>query len=741
MKIRLSINKKVVNKNENHANLGYVDGYYEISVKDFINKVIRKGYAWMPPRLKDNAVKKINFIRSEIIGIDIDDGWTLQDAFNDKFTQENALLIYTSHSHSAKKHKFRILFKLLEPVTDLHKFENTVKQLIVYYKADKQCSNANRWFYGNTQAKVKVFGNIYYDNRYVPEKTEEEIPRTIEYFLKSRKTLEDMLATIQTKHKRLEYDKWLTLCSSIWSCFTFEESIDLILKYSVKYPDATKATYKYKYEHRLTTIPYTYIIKFAIKCGFKPELNQYPDFVRVNSKGEMLTPPVGIVDFLTQRKYFTFFYNPGDNLNYQIIKEEQNILQETGKKRICEYLQDHVKKNYSEGDATFLRSHLMGVKMNKVFEFLHSPDIPIHKDTKSKSYFYFKNGFLEVNENKTIFHESYKDLGEYKLWGNLVKPVEYTINNEPCEFEGFLYKVSNKNKERFDILRSVIGYLLHRYKDPHVTKAVVLNDENIDIDNPSGRTGKSLIAQAISYARNVLTIDAKVFDVKERFCWQNVTLSTEIINMDDIPKKFNLKPFYSILTGSMKVEEKGEKALILPFNISPKLVLTSNYTVNTSGASSRARVVEIALHNYYSDSFQPVHEYGHRFFEDWDTIEWNRFYTFMAGCVQQYFKVGMLHTVSDKLIRNKSVNETTEVFTSWIQTIEFYQDDKQFFTQKELFDSYIAYVKDDADSEPLTSNQFHKYVRTYFSICEIPYKKECIRIDEVPTWVYTIKIR
>lgn len=725
MKIKLSINKAIINKNQNFAGMGTVDGYHEMSVINFINKVVKKGYAWCGPEFEGNKRTKKAYIRSELIGIDIDTGWRLEDVFKDTFTFNNALLLYTSPSHTAEVHKFRIVFKLKKPYTEYSQIEQVIKKLITYYRSDKSCSDCTRFFYGNDKAKVKLFGKVF---REAPEpqviKSGNDISLSLEYQLKTLATLREMLISIKSKHKELEYNPWLMLCSSIWMFFTYEESIDLLQKY---YPEEGDEGYKYKYNHRLSTIPYTYIIRLAVKCGFQlPDIN-YPDFVRVNDDGEFSIPSVSIVDYLISKNFFTFFPDEQNPNLYQVIKEDNNVLTETGVKITCEQLQNHIIKNYPPGDAEYLRTRLMKLNINKVFTFLHSPNTYIHKDSREACFLYFRNGFLEVKKDNMIFHESYKDLDNFKIWKKGINDRNLELDYSQSEFEQFLFNVSNKDREHFDLLCSVIGYLLHRYKDPHITKCVIFTDEVIDIDNPSGRTGKSLIMKAISEVRNVLDEPGRTFDITKTFCWQNVELSTEIIHLDDIPPSFHLKHFYPNITGNLKVEEKGLKSYILNFKKSPKFAFTSNYTVDTGGGSDRARVVEIALHNYYNEYFQPMHEFGHRFFDDWNGDEWNRFYTFMATCVQKYFNMGLLHTVSEALMRNKIVKQTSEIFAEWVLNFDFYpKSGKDFFSHTGLYDNYMRFTQDALDADPLSHKKFTVYLKTYFNIVEIKYKIKTI---------------
>ena len=93
------------------------------------------------------------------------------------------------------------------------------------------------------------------------------------------------------------------------------------------------------------------------------------------------------------------------------------------------------------------------------------------------------------------------------------------------DFEKLLWNICRESTERFNSLRSAIGYLLHTYKDVALTKAIVFIDEVMS-DGANGRSGKSLVGVAISHIRKTLRIGARNFNFKNTFAFQSVTLDT-----------------------------------------------------------------------------------------------------------------------------------------------------------------------------------------------------------------------
>jgi hypothetical protein len=102
-------------------------------------------------QFKDGKRNLKNFERTEAIGLDFDDGMTLaeaKEAFKD-YTH----IIATTKSHGKEKNgkiadRFRVILKLVEPITDVETFEATWFDLARKFPAcDKACKDASRFFY------------------------------------------------------------------------------------------------------------------------------------------------------------------------------------------------------------------------------------------------------------------------------------------------------------------------------------------------------------------------------------------------------------------------------------------------------------------------------------------------------------------------------------------------------------------------------------------------------------------
>lgn len=104
---------------------------------------------------EDNNIVKANFIEAHSFALDFDGGYSLEDAKKDFKNFRH--IIATTKSHQKKKHgivddRFRVVLFFTERITENDTFKSTVKYVMsLFPKADRACSNSNRWFYQSTE--------------------------------------------------------------------------------------------------------------------------------------------------------------------------------------------------------------------------------------------------------------------------------------------------------------------------------------------------------------------------------------------------------------------------------------------------------------------------------------------------------------------------------------------------------------------------------------------------------------
>jgi hypothetical protein len=227
-------------------------------------------------------------------------------------------------------------------------------------------------------------------------------------------------------------------------------------------------------------------------------------------------------------------------------------------------------------------------------------------------------------------------------------------------------------------------------------------------DIPNGGSGKGLIHKAIAQLKNVVVEDGKRFDPKGQFAYQKVNKDTQIFLLDDVYKNFNFESLFSIVTEGMTVEKKGKDAFKIPFNESPKVSITTNYTVQGECASFKRRVFDVEIANYFNDKHTPEDEFGHQFFSDWDLDEWQRFDNFMIRCLQFFLKNGLVESKKVNLDLRKLRNS---VGAEFIEFMELQNLNDFRIGRKEFRDMFNDKYKNIARFN--TPQKFNKKVKDY----------------------------
>ena len=329
-------------------------------------------------------------------------------------------------------------------------------------------------------------------------------------------------------------------------------------------------------------------------------------------------------------------------------------------------------------------------------EHLRFSNEPILRDKEDSIYFAFKNCLI-IAKNNGYEIKDWKSVKGLCVWESQLINRDFTFSDDTPSghFYKFLQNVTNYDNQRWKSLKSAIGYLLHFYFQESEGQAVIFYDEVVtDSKNPMGGTGKGVIMSALKTLRCVAKIDGKHFNPDNRFCWEKVDSSTQIVWIDDVKPNFDFSVLHSNLTDGWTVEAKHRSQIQIPPGDSPKTAISSNSAIDNGGSTNKRRQFIIELSDYYSKLIkngteQPIKDYhGCLFFsKDWDSDEWNRFYSLMISCASEYLQHGLVYSPSINLERNLLQKNTDEEFIAWAKYQDFIMDKK--YETSLMFKDYI----------------------------------------------------
>ena len=354
---------------------------------------------------------------------------------------------------------------------------------------------------------------------------------------------------------------------------------------------------------------------------------------------------------------------PEGSENFVFVKVEDNLISNTTSDAIKDYTLQHLHTKVAD-IAIF--EHMAGATRYFKDDYLSMLD-PIQatfvEDTAEDGMLYYQNCAVRVTKTgiETI---DYLDLDGYVWRKHIVEREWYGGNDSKGDWARFVRLIAGDDDAREKSLRSTIGYMLHSHKTSAKNRAVILNDETIS-ENPNGGSGKGLFCQGIGQMKRLVSLDGKAFKADGEFAYQTVPADTQVLVFDDVDKYFRFEKLFSIITEGITLNYKFERAIKLPVKKSPKIIITTNYTVGGVGGSFERRKWEVELSSFFSARHTPLDEFGRMLFDDWDSIEWARFDRYMVECLQMFLRDGLVASEFHNLNTRKLIKETSHEFWEW----------------------------------------------------------------------------
>jgi len=432
------------------------------------------------------------------------------------------------------------------------------------------------------------------------------------------------------------------------------------------------------------------------------EVLEHEDFWYINEKEKVVIDALRYKLFLERNGFKKHYPNGSQKPTWVFIKS--NKVKITSVEIIKDFVLEYLL-NKKEFDVWNYCAKYQNLFSENFLLMLESIDLEMLNDTKGKSYIAYQNGVLEVTQNEFRLID-YIDI-DYYIWNDHILERDFIetdiLDND---YKSFINNISNN--EPFAI-ECVIGYLMSTYKNRSNNKAIILNDEVIS-ENPEGGTGKGVFVQGISQIRKTSIIDGKLFDGKKSFPYQTVSLDTKILVFDDVVKGFSFEEKFSLVTEGLTLERKNKDAIKLNVHESPKLIISTNYAIKGEGNSHDRRRFEIEIAQYYGSKLTPEDEFKRQLFDDWDSIDFNRFDNYMVYCLQLFLKNGLVKQNAKNIKMRKFIAETCMEFYEWIKEAENVEVNQRLDKQV-YFNNFTTEYKD--FQKWLTRKKFNIWIQKY----------------------------
>ena len=328
---------------------------------------------------------------------------------------------------------------------------------------------------------------------------------------------------------------------------------------------------------------------------------------------------------------------------------------------------------------------------NNVSTLRERDDLDFRKGTPKVQYFHFRNCWVEISADGIKPHR-YTDPADHYVWEeNIIQhdyhavpdmfnvtidednryTVQLTEGGGKCNLLRFLVNTcrlywrkvdedgmeltpEEQAEENLSLASRFanMGYLLTSDKSESEAWATICQDSTMaeNVDECNGRSGKSFYYRALATMRKTFIIDAATTSFKDpRFIFDGVTSDTDLVLIDECPRKFNYNFIYGMVTGDFRVEEKNRHSYVIPFSQSPKFGLGTNFTLSRHDPSTEGRIWPQPFSDYYHVK-TPLNDYREtRSIRDdfgqnlmgteYSERDWQLDFALMTQCVRFYLSL------------------------------------------------------------------------------------------------------
>ncbi len=433
------------------------------------------------------------------------------------------------------------------------------------------------------------------------------------------------------------------------------------------------------------------------------------EFWSKNEKGNYSLNNKRFKDFLESNDFFK--NSPNEGSTFDFIQKQGIFMKIVYEKDIKDFVIEWIEQNQcDEGVFNLMTGNLKFFKRDYL-SLLKSKSIEVLKDSKDECYLFYRNCIVKITkDNKEIL--SYSDVNVGIWRDQVINRDYYPTDHHHSEYRTFIWKIAGENRDKYKAFQTVIGYLLHSFKTNSNNKAIIFNDEIIS-ENPNGRSGKGIFWNALKQLRKVQSLDGKTFDFNKSFPYQSVATDCQVLVFDDVKKSFNFENLFSVITEGISIEYKGKDSIKLDVTESPKIVITTNYTIQGDSASFNARKYEVEMSSYFNDNYTPIMEFGHELFNEWSDDEWASFDNYMMNCISIYLENGLIDMPLKNLDYRKlldKIGNEMNIFFGGLYKNEYLNIKK---TYDDLLDSFPELRKKNVSQTLMTRNlnkycQFHQ---------------------------------
>jgi hypothetical protein len=264
------------------------------------------------------------------------------------------------------------------------------------------------------------------------------------------------------------------------------------------------------------------------------------------------------------------------------------------------------------------------------------------KNTQSKFFSYL------INASRVYWREELEQRLEAEAFTG--DREQYRVENK-FRIDGRLLTEEEIDEQKQHLVNKIfaIGYLLHRYKMVSRSWCVYAMDWKIS-ETPgdrNGRSGKSFCLKALRrFMKSVLIQGGDPKLTENRHIYDRVNEYTDYVLVDDANRYLDFNFFFDSITGDWVVNPKNNKSYEIPYELAPKMAISTNFTPTDNSPSTQARLLYMVFSDWYHEKTDENDYRETRAIRDdfgfdlhdklYPAGDWNADVNFFVDCLQFY---------------------------------------------------------------------------------------------------------
>ena len=222
-------------------------------------------------------------------------------------------------------------------------------------------------------------------------------------------------------------------------------------------------------------------------------------FWHTSDKGNIIISRYKLQEWLHDNYVQLYFHNEKSGA-YRLVHTDNKKISEVYAEDIKKFVKKELVKHGHLDVMEAIMKQTNSLFTDSFFEYIDKAEVKILHDKQDKCYFPFSNNIITICK-ESIDVINYGSVDEY-IWESQIIDRDVKINPDfdvqSAVFFKFLMKISGDDLQRVQYAMTLIGYILHSYKDPSKPFAPILAEETDDESKGGGPVRDYSFKQLVS---------------------------------------------------------------------------------------------------------------------------------------------------------------------------------------------------------------------------------------------------